>query len=329
MTEISQDVTQLEDLDFDSNASEQDIGTAGAITEANIDRIGATVSPRRLSLLSSSQETDNIQQEMPRFTKLFDFPREIRDRIYELALVTDAPIDFAPLVPGQHYDEFSSFYEAEERGNHWHGYRYIEEIKPALMLLRLNTQKEATPIDYGQEFCFTNQSGWLALYHWLHHIGPQNAALVRNIIICQPAWKSYPKWLTGACYSQSDVLRYFGMQHLHWGSESRYNGLWGGPRVDPLEFLALAPGLRNVHLVLHCSRNTELWNRPVTAHHIHDLDLLRFPRVKVQVLHLICYGSECRDILSEVTLKELRRPHDELMGDPIWAERIVNSHWQR
>src|SRR5947208_1698224 len=64
----------------------------------------------------------------------FDLPRELRDIIYEFALVPKLPIEFAGLVPFQWDGDFWT--ELDDRGQGWYIERYQCEIARSLQLLR-------------------------------------------------------------------------------------------------------------------------------------------------------------------------------------------------
>ncbi|TKA72345.1 hypothetical protein B0A55_06765 [Friedmanniomyces simplex] len=91
--------------------------------------------------------------------RFLDLPRKLRDRIYNLALVHDPPIELAGLVPGQRHEDF--WEEVDDNGQPWYAQRYQEQIALSAQLLRTGKQicQEATPIFYGQRFRFTDQAG--------------------------------------------------------------------------------------------------------------------------------------------------------------------------
>ncbi|KAK5124786.1 hypothetical protein LTR85_001499 [Meristemomyces frigidus] len=79
-------------------------------------------------------EMSPVSDKAPKFHRFLDLPRELRDRLYELALVQNIPIELAPLVPGQHYDNFWENFEVERYGQEWHCDRYtIHHIDTAAL----------------------------------------------------------------------------------------------------------------------------------------------------------------------------------------------------
>ena len=135
------------------------------------------------------------------FHRFLDLPHELRDKIYSYVLVPDSPIEFAPIyvsieyggeVPRlahlHKYSEQSLFWNGEH-GGRYHRDRYMSQIQPSLMLMRVSKQikLEATPVYYGQEFRFTNPQGWHILHHWLKIIGHKNRQLLRHLVVGYPA----------------------------------------------------------------------------------------------------------------------------------------------
>ena len=117
-------------------------------------------------------------------TNFFDLPGELRNIIYELVLVSDIPVELASIWVG--HRACQAYRKGiEDLGDHWSLQRYYQEVQPSLSLLRVSKQinEEASPIYYGQDFRFTNQSGWHILYHWLVLIGDKNRAMVRHITV--------------------------------------------------------------------------------------------------------------------------------------------------
>ncbi|KAI7573028.1 hypothetical protein KC319_g799 [Hortaea werneckii] len=183
-------------------------------------------------------EATNEEDSQP--FRFFDLPREIRDRIYELVLIPEFPIDFAPLVRGQSYESFWKTCTPDEETHEWH-FDHYRKIKAALMLLRTNKQinSEATPIFYGQPFRFSNQSGWLALYQWMKSIGRDKWDMVKDITICHPSFMSFPNDVYPVAYHDNDDSC--------------------GPEIDPVEIVSDLPSLRHLRLILTCTQRENLW----------------------------------------------------------------------
>ncbi|KAK4539626.1 hypothetical protein LTR36_010509 [Oleoguttula mirabilis] len=300
------DIQHVQDLDINHPA--QVIGTNTGSADAHT-VIRAILAAHEHAIADTCMQT----QEVFRF---FDLPRELRDCIYQLVLVADIPIEFAPLIPGQHWDEFWENFDPDSYGQDWYDRRYRSEIKPSLAFLRTNKQinEEATSIYYGQEFRFSNQSGWLILYHWLWHIGDANAELVKNIVICHPEWTSFPKYMYAATETNSNVIRGMGMTDFY-EANTFLGHLCVGPLTDAVEMLEWLPSLLNLRLILHSSMQPALWDRPLTQHPIHSLDPATFPNLRVQVVHLVSYWAEHRAILREMSSAEVANSDYGLLPD--------------
>ena len=137
-----------------------------------------------------------VPAELPGFLRL---PTDIRDIIYELVLVWDPPIEFAPLNSNK-FDPFWPTSNAGsdtlpvygDNGRDWHTKRWKEQTWPALLRFCRQILWEATPVFYGQPFRFSNKAGWLVLYRWLLKIGPHNRRYIRDITVCHPALSLNP-----------------------------------------------------------------------------------------------------------------------------------------
>lgn len=192
-------------------------------------------------------------------------------------LIPEFPIDFAPLVRGQSYESFWKDSTPDEETHWWHFDRY-RKVKAALMLLRANKQinNEATPIFYGQPFRFSNQSGWLTLYHWMESIGTDKWEMIKDITICHPSFMSFPKHKRQIVDSYGGFALSLGMRPLYKDyDELRRDYLEGrsdmnpltydeggdccGPEIDPVEMISDLPSLRHLRLILTCTQRDDLW----------------------------------------------------------------------
>ena len=229
--------------------------------------------------------------------RLLDLPRELRNKIYEFALVQDIPIECAPLIPGRCRDE--EFWEnTDETGEAWHGIRYKLQIVPSLYLLRANKQicEEATPIFWSQRFRFTNEAGWIALEDFLGRIGPAKSALLKDITICHPAfstWPDHPFWLSRRVISDRSHLRVEGRLEQF----ARSTDPWSqdpesqtpediDARIPHGKMLATMTKLRNLRLVLHADCDLRLWQLPIATDPIYDTITANAPDANIEVIHL-------------------------------------------
>ncbi|KAI7551887.1 hypothetical protein KC331_g2259 [Hortaea werneckii] len=241
--------------------------------------------------------------------RFFDLPREIRDCIYELVLIPEFPIDFAPLSRYQSYERFWNESTPYEDTHGWHVVHY-PKVKAALMLLRANKQinSEATPIFYGQPFRFSNHSGWLALYHWMESIGTDKWDMIKDITICHPSFMSFPKDVSQTIVSCGGFAFSLGMRPLYKGYDEllrdylegrsdekplgyHEDGNCCGPKIDPVEMISDLPSLRHLRLILTCTRRKDLWcNVDLKTPGTHPiLDVNTPAGLKIQAISLINY----------------------------------------
>ena len=135
-----------------------------------------------------------------------DLPPELRNIVYDFALVPDEPIELAPICFGTFDFEERHEHKAlaphgyygprpDQPGPHgyflggsWHLHRYNTKIRPSLMLLRVckEVNEESASVFYGQQFRFTSTYGWYILHDWLKLIGSSNRAHVRHISVAHP-----------------------------------------------------------------------------------------------------------------------------------------------
>ncbi|KAI7487852.1 hypothetical protein KC351_g2346 [Hortaea werneckii] len=247
-------------------------------------------------------ESEVTYQEYDKPFRFLDLPRKVRDRIYELVLVPKVPIEFALLIRGQRYEDFwKGDVEPYETARLWYKYHYLD-FKVALMLLRTNKQinREATPIFYGQPFRFSNQSGWLTLYHWMESIGGDKWDMIKDITICHPSFMSFPKYIGQTRNSCGGFAFSLGMWSLY---EDRYeekaagmelkpyqkNGDCCGPEIDPVDLISYLPSLRNLRLILTCTQRADLWGESPGMHPILDVDTPA--GLSIQAISLMPYYS--------------------------------------
>jgi len=234
--------------------------------------------------------------------QLFDLPREIRDRIYEFVLIPEIPIEFAPLIRGNRHESFWTDCNPDENAQRWYLDHY-RKVQATLVLLRANKQinSEATPIFYGQPFRFSNQSGWLILYHWMEFIGGEKRDMIKDITICHPSFMTFPKSIFYArcAYDEFGVLAFtLGTRDLFEEkcpyqpvrSKSKIYHEGGdccGPEIDPVAMISRLPSLRNLRLILTCTQRADLWANSPGLHPIFDVDTP--VGLKIQAISLINY----------------------------------------
>ena len=160
--------------------------------------------------LDSAFDSLTISTTEPPRKSFLDLPAELRNIIYEQALVQKEPIELAPLQ-FSHDDvnrtirpdylplspeavKFARrFLIPDFTAERYHKWRYENEIQPSLALLRVSRQinNEASPLFYGQEFRFTSEMGWHILHEWLQTIGPKIRQFVRHLTVVHPAISEY------------------------------------------------------------------------------------------------------------------------------------------
>ncbi|KAI7198316.1 hypothetical protein KC316_g6262 [Hortaea werneckii] len=231
--------------------------------------------------------------------RFFELPREIRDCIYELVLLPKSPIDFAPLVRYKSYESFWNECTPYEDTHGWH-FDHSRKVKATVLLLRANKQinSEATPIFYGQPFRFSNQSGWLILYHWMESIGGDKWDMVKDITICHPSFMTFPEVVYYARYEYGGLAFSLSISDLYYEERpwqpvksnfKTYHEVGGccGPEIDPVAAISRLPSLRNLRLILTCTQRADLWVNSPGLHPI--LDVNTPADLKIQAISLINY----------------------------------------
>lgn len=123
---------------------------------------------------------------------LLDLPSEIRQLIYNFALVKDELLD---LWPASKYDVIpypDAHYTTRDHRGDWAKFRLaIWSMRQGLTVNILRACKtinsEATPILYGRnEFRFTMEDGWVPLHIFLIMIGKRNRAHIKSLSVFVP-----------------------------------------------------------------------------------------------------------------------------------------------
>lgn len=217
-------------------------------------------------------------------------------------LIPEFPIEFAPLIRGNRHESFWTDCDTDENAHRWYLDHY-RKVKATLVLLRTNKQinSEATPIFYGQPFRFSNQSGWLILYHWMESIGGDKWDMIKDITICHPSFMTFPDWLYYARYQYNQYgglafslgipdlyCEEFPYQPIRSKSKKYHKvGDCCGPEIDPVAMISHLPSLRNLSLILTCTQRADLWANSPGLHPI--LDVNTPAGLKIQAISLINY----------------------------------------
>ena len=235
-------------------------------------------------------------------TTFLDMPRELRDLIYELALLPLHPIELAPIRGREADRPLASGWPsatgvcrpwAGYRGPLWHRCRYLTQVHPSLQLLRASKQIqiEAAPVFYGQEFRFSNSQGWHILYVWLNLIGENNRRLLRQITVTYPANTALfdkavmqADWTWG--YDHCDALELSPVPHplpfrerYHPYYRRLHQNRHWIRQTDPTQILLSLPQLRSLGFVFFVHGKI----RPFEAgpmHPIHSTDWSASPRAE-------------------------------------------------
>ncbi|KAF2210760.1 hypothetical protein CERZMDRAFT_99362 [Cercospora zeae-maydis SCOH1-5] len=134
-------------------------------------------------------------------------PPEVRNQIYEEALLFNRPIEFCPepfryvgwLYRGHSYRLSGQGHVIKCDHERAIGYQlqYIrDKMWPMTALMRINKQihEETSTIFYGQNvFAFSSVVGWVYLDFFLHQIGLNKCAMLRKLIVCHPSFCQLPK----------------------------------------------------------------------------------------------------------------------------------------
>jgi hypothetical protein len=110
----------------------------------------------------------------------FSFPSEIRNKIYEEALLLSEPIILVAREPHGIIVGLSLPRNSGECGP--------LRLCPAILLANRRAHREASPLLYSRNR-FRLHKGFLTLF--LDHIGPQNASFLRHICIAFPTFDNY------------------------------------------------------------------------------------------------------------------------------------------
>lgn len=238
--------------------------------------------------------------------RLFDLPRELRDKIYELVLVPRFPIEFAPSALRPEPEGHEGFWEDphDSGEKHWK-HHYYADVQPRLKLLLANRQinDEATPIYYGQEFRFTSQAGWVTLYCWLKLIGERNGRLVKNITVCHPAWGTTPR----LCYDLNMKLPFTRMSAPRALVSLLSKDTYTPPLPGAMEILSSMPNPQNVRLVTHAR-----WEDLSVDHPILSIGVDGGP--KVTVINLVAYNLTLRLATGHLSIRDPVTAADEIIN---------------
>jgi len=113
-------------------------------------------------------------------TNFFNFPGEIRNKIYEEALMLSEPIILVAMQPCSGIYGLALPRNSLEFG--------LLRLCPAILLANKRAHREASPLLYSRNR-FRLDKGFLKLF--LDDIGPQNASFLRHICIAFPAFDDY------------------------------------------------------------------------------------------------------------------------------------------
>ena len=111
-----------------------------------------------------------------------DLPREIRDIIFKYGLSTPWPIVIYAKDP---YDYYPGVWIEENNPSGWASrLRVAKSMATGLFLTNSQISCEAARVCYSlNTFAFAKDKNWSSLWHFLHHIGDENRACLRNLVV--------------------------------------------------------------------------------------------------------------------------------------------------
>ena len=284
-----------------------------------------------------------------------DLPAELRNVVYEHALVQREPIELAPLQLTHDYihrtirpdylplsSKAAKFARHQNipdfTGDKYHKWRYNEEIRPSLRLLRVSRQIniEASAFYYGQEFRFTNEIGWHILHEWLKTIGPSNRQFVRHLTVVHPAISEFHdrylqeewqrRWVfkpTSALISP--VALDMPQQDFNSDEESQENIVRWMEENDHTTSLVSLKELKSLRFVLLTADCCLAFGKQALHHPL--MDRSKYPsRVQLSCLNLVGhFGGRRFEVKTDFAYDRVQRPNVPPTRHPNTREYLMEK----
>jgi hypothetical protein len=292
----------------------------------------------------------------PSKKSFLDLPAELRNLVYEHALVQQEPIELAPLQFAHDYinrtirpdylplsPKAAKFARRHNipcfTAERYHNWRYNKEIQPSLRLLRVSRQinTEASAIYYGQEFRFTNEMGWHILYEWLKTIGPCNRQFIRHLTVVHPAISEYHdmylqeewqrRWVfkpTGALVSP--VALDMPPQALNpHEKEDEENIFQWMEENDPTTILLSLRDLKSLRFVLLTADCCLAFGKRALHHSL--MDRTKFaPTIRLSCLNLVGhFGGRRFEVKTDFAYDRVQRPNVPPTRHPNTREYLMDK----
>lgn len=260
-----------------------------------------------------------------------DLPNELMLKIYEQGLVVEGGIEFCPEPFYLHRHAADPHVHAAvkagfQTARHYHDQRYQEKVLAHNQLMRVSKRvyKDASSVFFGgNEFRFSNSSGWFALDRFLYKLGMERANLLRQITVVHPDFTVLPTSLSLERHFWDAMISRLGNLAGDRLATFFQQSRWFDAQMitpDPVLVLEKTKTLRNLRLLLPPTCG-DVVNCPVDVDAFHNL------RVTFAAREIPKLFPNHLQIVDGVEMPPAR-PDDE----KTWAERTVedahNKAWR-
>ena len=207
-------------------------------------------------------------------TCFLDLPRELRDVIYNIALVRLFPVE----VTRDHGPVYRRRYQYDDD---YEDNSYEDKTFPEnLSLQRVSKQIsiEASEIFYGQEWRFTGSLGWNILEVWLTAPGMQNRQSIKFITVSHPGVRRL-----NLGEGKREIRALSGKLAEYWSSAFKKPPYC---TIDPTDTLLLMKNLRHLRFLVWKGDRKVEYGR-LRDHEVNDIHWLAFPSMKKSILNMV------------------------------------------